>query len=93
MVSKNRDREIARAKYERQQVRRQARRERASSLKQVLAGLVVLGLISAYALTHTASSPNAAGTPEPNASTTTCPGVTRCKLVPSASSRCRLTPW
>ena len=83
MVSKNRDREIARAKYERQQARRQARRERATSIKQVLAGLVVLGLISAYALTHTAGSPDAAGTPAPTGSTSGQPVASCTAPVPT----------
>lgn len=57
---------MARARYQRQQVRRQARRERATSLKQILTGLIVVGLISAYALTHTADDPRAAATDAPS---------------------------
>jgi len=66
-MSTKRDKELARAKWERQQVRRSAKAERDNFVKRgVLIGIVIMG-IAIYAISHNASS-SPVSSPNPSSS-------------------------
>ncbi|MGN6243440.1 MAG: peptidylprolyl isomerase [Motilibacteraceae bacterium] len=78
MASKDRERELARAKFERQQARRaeRARRRRRNNIVAAVAGVVVVALVGVvvYALNRgsdTTTTPAAAGSPSPSAASCT----------------------
>ena len=69
-VPNKRERELARAKYERQFLRRQARTDRSRALKHITVGVAVIGLLAGYAFTHPAELTT--GEPNPSASAGVC---------------------
>ncbi|MGN6332550.1 MAG: peptidylprolyl isomerase [Motilibacteraceae bacterium] len=79
MASKERERQLARAKFERQQARRaeRARRRRRNNIVAAVGAMVVVALVGAvvYALNRgsdTSTVPAAAGSPSPSATAPSC---------------------
>ena len=96
MASNKRERELARAKHERQQARRaqeQARRRRITTIIAVVGGLVVVGLAFAWLVRSTGSSSTASATDAPTTAPAPSSSITGVNCAAAPTPRTNDLSW